>query len=361
MAMRTCLAVSMLASLTLVAPASFARGGGHGGGGHGGGGHSTAGGHASHGGGGGHISTTVYTPGGTILSNGSFASSFGTSHASSFTAHDAAFGGQPAPPQSPRMVAARASLGYANPYAGSAVAPARPAVIHSVTPSHRDIVPGGPVVVAGRVRGQTPGYRVGGVAVAGFTPHYRFRVPAIYSGYFSPYATYVDATYWATDWVITDTFVEDENAMEGPGDLGAPAMDGMVKEELREEIAADLAGPEETEASPDDPRIRAALASPAHVFLVSKDMAVQNQKGFACALRAADLVRPLSRVNPDDKDVPVVVLAAKGGECRPGEHVVLSAASLAEFERDLLTRVDHAREAVHEEPAAPVSSPSDAL
>jgi hypothetical protein len=227
-----------------------------------------------------------------------------------------------------------------------------------MTEGHAGFVPNGPVTVAGRVRGHNPQLTLRGMAGdGGFTPRYQFRVPAMYRGYFTPYAVYLDATYWVTDWVITDTLVAEEIAMEGPSDLGAPPMDAALKEELRAEIVADLTAPPEAEASADDPRIRAALATPSHIYLVSRDMNVQGHHGFACALRAADLVRPLSHVAPEDSNVTVVVLASKGGECAPGEQITLAASDLAVFERDLLTRVDRARADAQEGSAAPRPEP----
>jgi len=248
----------------------------------------------------------------------------------------------------PQQTAARKALGYENPYAHAS------SPVYDVVRTGHGTVISTPVAVTGRVRTRNPGYRVRGVA---WTPRYQFRVPAVYREYFSPYVTYIDETYWATDWVITDALVSEEMMMETPSDLGSPAMDVSVKEQLREEVALDMSGPAETEASVDDPRIKTALANPAHIFLVPKDMTVQNHKGVACTLGAADLVRPQTRISADENNVNVVVLASKGGECVPGEQVVLTTADLADFEHALLTRVDHARDAAHEGDTEPAAAP----
>ncbi len=351
MALRTFTAISMLVSLTLFAPASFARGG-HGGGGHGGGGHSS-GGHSS----GGHSSF-----GGHSSSSSSHASGFGgTGHASfrggSESSSSSSYG-------SGHSESGRSSYagGHGDTW-GSNTQSVHPAIMHTMPQSQvrADPAPApvhvvGSLRVEGRVRASPTPSTVGGAASSvameedGWAPRYRFRVAPAYATYYTPYSYYADSTYWVTDWVATDTMVADE--MEGPGDVGAPPMEASVKEELREEIVGDMSAPMETEASADDPRIRAALANPSHIFLVSKELGARNQKGVACALRPADVVRPLARVAPEDQNVSVVVLAAKGGGCAPGEHVTVAASDLATFERELLTRVDQARAAATADAAA---------
>jgi hypothetical protein len=242
-------------------------------------------------------------------------------------------------------------------------------------PMHRPGYVGGghgAYVVGGRV----PAFYGGPHGRVWWGPHYGWRVPVYWGGYYRPYGAYWGVGFWVTDWVMLDYLAAEEAriiAYRGPGAVAvpieSPPVDGGVREELRAQIAEILASPAPPPGTADattgntlvvnDPRVARALAAPHHVFVVSGAVSVANRsQGGACNLTGADLVRTSAPIPSGQATADVAVVGAKNGSCALGSTVSLPVADLVRFEEGLLTRV--ARGAAAAEAPDTGAGPADA-
>ena len=310
------------AFLLLVTPA-FARGGGggHGGGSHGGGGH-VSGGHV--GGSAPHYSAPHYS-----------APHYSAPHYS-------------APHYSAPHYAAPAYRGGIG--------------IHGAAPMRAPIGGYHGYIGGGRgsymVGGRVPAFHGGPRGRVWWGPHYGWRVPAYWGGWYRPYGAYWGVGYWVTDWVMLDYLAAEEaRRMEYYNRYGVAAvpvesapLDVGIREELRAQIAEVLSQPVPpttgTSIGPgntlvvNDPRIAQALGAPHHVFVVSGPVAVADRThGGTCNVSGADLLRSSSPIPSGQAAADVTVGAAKSGSCPVGTTVGINVIDLVHFEEALLDRV----------------------
>jgi hypothetical protein len=186
-------------------------------------------------------------------------------------------------------------------------------------------------------------------------PHYGWRVPTYWGWYYRPYPAYWGVGYWVTDWVMLDLLAAEEAYLltrpygYAPVVVESVPMDTGVREELRAQIDENMDGApagDPVAAAPgntlvvNDPRIARALASPHHVFVVTRDIQANDiTHGGTCNLTRADLIRSSAPIPSGQSMAEIAVAASKKTSCAAGSIVTVPIADLVRFEQDLLERV----------------------
>ena len=176
-----------------------------------------------------------------------------------------------------------------------------------------------------------------------------------YGGYFQPYPVYPSASYWLTDYIISQNLQAAYAAHQEAGEVdgaqssagGPPALTTDVKQQIADEVKGQLAleNAEATQtaqhqdvdpASSGIARILADVsAGHAHVFVAGSALDVTNPNGQECALSDGDVLvvaqkaiwdDPLSRKvdfgNSTTNESTFVwpVVSATGGVLKPAGH-----------------------------------------
>ncbi len=168
-----------------------------------------------------------------------------------------------------------------------------------------------------------------------------------YGGWFTPYPTYTNATFWLTDYVISmslqqayqDRMAAAANAQPYPA--GVTPLTPDVKQAIADEIRLQL---NEERAAAQNPN--AASGAPAfltdnsaHVFVVSSSLFVMANGG-ECPVTEGDVLQMTAPPPPGSPSARVVVLASKRGECRKGSMVSVGITDLADMQSQMRATID---------------------
>ena len=169
-----------------------------------------------------------------------------------------------------------------------------------------------------------------------------------YGGWFTPYPSYANATFWLTDYLISmdlqqayqDRMAAAANAQPYPA--GVTPLTPDVKQAIANEVSLQL---NEERAAAQNPN--AASGAPAfltdnsaHVFLVSSSLFVMSNGGVECPVTEGDVLQMTAPPPPGSPSVNVVVLASKGGECRKGSMVSVGITDLADMQSQMRATID---------------------
>jgi hypothetical protein len=168
-----------------------------------------------------------------------------------------------------------------------------------------------------------------------------------YGGWFTPYPTYTNATFWLTDYVISMSLqqaYQDRMAVAAsaqPYPAGVTPMTPDVKQAIADEVRLQL---NEERAAAQNPN--AASGAPAfltdnsaHVFVVSSGLFVMANGG-ECPVTEGDVLQMTAPPPPGSASVTVVVLASKRGECRKGSRVSVGITDLADMQSQMRATID---------------------
>ena len=168
-----------------------------------------------------------------------------------------------------------------------------------------------------------------------------------YGGWFTPYPTYTNATFWLTDYVIAmslqqayqDRMAAAANAQPYPA--GVTPLTPDVKQAIADEVRLQL---DEERAAGQNPN--AASGAPAfltdnsaHVFVVSSSLFVMANGG-ECPVTEGDVLQMTAPPPPGSASVNVVVLASKGQDCRRGSTVSVGITDLADMQSQMRATID---------------------
>jgi len=169
-----------------------------------------------------------------------------------------------------------------------------------------------------------------------------------YGGWFTPYPSYANATFWLTDYMISmslqqayqDRMAAAANAQPYPA--GVTPFTPEVKQAIANEVSLQL---NEERAAAQNPN--AASGAPAfltdnsaHVFLVSSSLFVMSNGGVECPVTEGDVLQMTAPPPPGSPSVNVVVLASKRGECRKGSMVSVGITDLADMQSQMRATID---------------------
>jgi hypothetical protein len=182
-----------------------------------------------------------------------------------------------------------------------------------------------------------------------------------YGGYFQPYPVYPSASYWLTDYIISQNLQAAYAAHQEAGEVdgaqssagGPPALTPDVKQQIADEVKGQLAleNAEATQtaqhqdvdpASSGIARILADVsAGHAHVFVAGSALDVTNPNGQECALSDGDVLLLQTPPAADATTADLVVLASKGGqECPKSSMITVQMTDLQEMQNHMRETID---------------------
>jgi len=177
-----------------------------------------------------------------------------------------------------------------------------------------------------------------------------------YGYYFSPYAAYPSASYWLTDYIISQDLAAEYQAQQEAQLLDTGAPDGaaqltpevkqMIADEVRGQLALENAEAQQTAAGQDvDPAFTsiAHLLSDGkpHVFVVGDSLDLVDAAGNECAVSDGDALELNSAPPADSQAAQLTVLSSKGRrECRRMDVVNVALTDLQEMQNHMRERID---------------------
>jgi hypothetical protein len=179
-----------------------------------------------------------------------------------------------------------------------------------------------------------------------------------YGGYFAPYPVYPSASYWLTDYVISQDLQAAYAAHQEAGEVdgapsaagGAPELTPDVKQQIADEVRNQLAleNAEATQTAqhqdvdPGSSGIARLLADGRpHVFVVGDALDLVNANGQECAISDGDALALRTPPPADATAADLVVLASKGGtECQKNDVVTVQLTDLQEMQNHMRETID---------------------
>lgn len=180
-----------------------------------------------------------------------------------------------------------------------------------------------------------------------------------YGWYFAPYPEYYGASYWLTDYMISQDLEANYAAQQASGDVGAPPQapaDGAtelspeVKQEIADEVRQELAlenseaqqAAQKQDVDPGSSGIARLLSDGRqHVFLAAGPLDLVNSDGQECAISEGDVLLLKTPPPADATAANLVVLASKGGqECAKFSAVSVQLTDLQEMQNQMRATID---------------------
>jgi len=169
-----------------------------------------------------------------------------------------------------------------------------------------------------------------------------------YGGWFTPYPTYANATFWLTDYMISmslqqayqDRIAAAANAQPYPA--GVTPLTPDVKQAIADEVRLQL---NEERAEAQNPAAASGVPAfltdnSAHVFVVSSSLFVMSNGGIECPVTEGDVLQMSAPPPPGSPSANAVVLASKRGECRKGSLVSVGITDLADMQSQMRATID---------------------
>jgi hypothetical protein len=180
-----------------------------------------------------------------------------------------------------------------------------------------------------------------------------------YGGYFAPYQEYAGASYWLTDYLISQDLEADYAAQQAAGNMGAapqaPA-DGTteltpeIKQEIANEVQQELAlenseaqqAAQQQDVDPGSSGIARLLSDGRqHVFVAGSPLDLVNSDGQECAISEGDVLLLKTPPPAEATAADLVVLAGKGGqECAKFSMVSVPLTDLQEMQNQMRATID---------------------
>jgi hypothetical protein len=179
-----------------------------------------------------------------------------------------------------------------------------------------------------------------------------------YGGYFAPYPVYPSASFWLTDYMISQDLQAAYAAHQEAGETdGAPAPAGAppeltpdVKQQIADEVRNQLAlenqeaaqTAQHQDVDPGSSGIARMLGDGhPHVFVAGAALDLVDGNGQECAISDGDVLALQTPPPPDATAANLVVLASKGGqECQKSSTVTVQLADLQEMQNHMRETID---------------------
>ena len=179
-----------------------------------------------------------------------------------------------------------------------------------------------------------------------------------YGGYFAPYPVYPSASYWLTDYIISQDLQaayaahqeagEVDGAQLAPG--GAPELTPDVKQQIADEVRNQLAlenaeaqqTSQKQDVDPGSSGIARLLADGhPHVFVAGGAVDVVDANGQECGISDGDVLQLQTPPPTDATAANLVVMASKGGnECQKSSTVTVQLTDLQEMQNSMRETID---------------------
>jgi hypothetical protein len=179
-----------------------------------------------------------------------------------------------------------------------------------------------------------------------------------YGGYFAPYPVYPSASYWLTDYIISQNLQAAYAAHQEAGEAdgapsaagGAPVLTPDVKQQIADEVKSQLAlenaeavqTAQHQDVDPASSGIARLLGDGhSHVFVAGGALDVTDANGQECALSDGDVLLLQAPPAADATAANLAVLASKGGqECKISSMVTVQLTDLQEMQNHLRETID---------------------
>jgi hypothetical protein len=201
-----------------------------------------------------------------------------------------------------------------------------------------------------------------------------------YGGYFAPYPVYPSASYWLTDYMLSQDLQSAYAAHQEAGETdGAPSAASAppeltpdVKQQIADEVRDQLAleNQEATQAAqhqdvdPGSSGIARMLGDGhPHVFVAGSTLDLVDADGQECGISDGDVLALQTPPSADATAADLVVMASKGGqECQKSTTVTVQLADLQEMQNQMRATIDQGLQELQAKqgkggiPAAPPSA-----
>jgi len=184
------------------------------------------------------------------------------------------------------------------------------------------------------------------------TPWYGF-----YGAYFTPYPVYPSASFWLTDYIVSQSLAANYAAAQAaaaqqqaalPPDAApmTPDIKALVAEEVKRQLALENQEAQTTAANnvpdPASSGIARMLSDNVqHVFVAGGDLDVIDATGTECAVSEGDALQLTAAPPADATAADLVVLSSKGGvECHKGATVSVALADLQDMQNHMRETID---------------------
>ena len=200
---------------------------------------------------------------------------------------------------------------------------------------------------------------------------------AYYGAYFTPYPVYANASFWLTDYLVSQSLAGAYQAqLDAQIALSPPMLPGQVvlttdvKQAIQQEVQGQLAleykeaqdNSQNADFNAQSGSIAGLLADKApHMFVVGADLDLVDTTGQECAVTEGDVLRFDPAVPQSDGSATLMVMASRGGlECRRSLSVQVPYAELQEMQNHMRETVDQGLAALQAHqgglPAPPASA-----
>jgi hypothetical protein len=179
-----------------------------------------------------------------------------------------------------------------------------------------------------------------------------------YGGYFAPYPAYPSASYWLTDYMISQDLQTAYAAHQEAGEVdgapiaasSTPVLTPEVKQQIADEVRSQLAlenlerqqVAQNQDVDPASSGIARLLADgKPHVFVAGGALDLVDASGQECAISDGDVLALKTPPAADATAAALVVLASKGGqECQKSSIVTVPLADLQEMQNSMRATID---------------------
>jgi hypothetical protein len=179
-----------------------------------------------------------------------------------------------------------------------------------------------------------------------------------YGGYFAPYPVYPSASYWLTDYVISQdlqaAYAAHQEAGEvdgasapagGPTEL-TPDVKQQIADEVRNQLALENAEAQQNAQHQDVDPASSGIArllsdGQPHIFVAGGPLDLVDVNGQECAISDGDVLLLKTPPPPDATAAALDVLASKGGkECQKSNTVTVQLTDLQEMQNQMRATID---------------------
>ena len=182
-----------------------------------------------------------------------------------------------------------------------------------------------------------------------------------YGYYFTPYDSYPSASYWLTDYMISEDLQADYAAQQDAGEVdgaapaagGPPELTPEVKQQIADEVRTQLAlenqeaqqNANNQDVDPGSSSVDRMFADAGkgkpHILVAGAPLDVVDSSGTECSLSDGDVLALRTAPATDAKAADVVVLASKGGqECQKQATVSIALDDLQEMQNSMRAIID---------------------
>jgi hypothetical protein len=178
-----------------------------------------------------------------------------------------------------------------------------------------------------------------------------------YGAWWTPYPVYAGASFWLTDYLISQSLAAayqeqaDANA-QAAGAAAAqqaamsPEVKAMVADEVKRQIALENQEAQQTAAKQDVDPASSSIArmlsdNQTHVFIAGSNLDVTDSGGAECGISQGDVLEVTSAPPADASAATATVLCSKGGkECHKAAQVSVAFSDLQDMQNHMRQTID---------------------